>query len=78
MFFSRITGCPVYMVHPSVKEGVDFIAKAKGEGINVTAETCVQYFALNTNNTEKVLCKANPPIGKKRIMINSGRVSQME
>ena len=62
IYFSSITGCPIYVVHISIKEGVNLIARAKGEGIKVTAETCVQYLTLNTSNTETVLCKANPPM----------------
>jgi dihydroorotase (multifunctional complex type) len=65
IYLANITGCPLYIVHITIKEGVDLIAKAKGEGINVTAETCVQYLTLNTSNTDKVLCKTNPPMREK-------------
>jgi dihydroorotase (multifunctional complex type) len=65
IYLASVTGCPLYIVHTTIKEGVDLIAKAKGEGINVTAETCVQYLTLNTSNTDKVLCKVNPPVRDK-------------
>jgi len=65
IYLANITGCPLYIVHTTIKEGVDLIANSKGEGINVTAETCVQYLTLNTSNTDKVLCKANPPIRER-------------
>jgi len=62
IYLASVTGCPLYIVHTTIKEGVELIAEAKRRGLNVTAETCVQYLTLNTNNTDKVLCKANPPI----------------
>jgi dihydroorotase (multifunctional complex type) len=62
IYLASVTGCPLYIVHTTIKEGVDLIAEAKGRGLNVIAETCVQYLTLNTKNTDKVLCKANPPI----------------
>ena len=62
LYLAALTGCPLYIVHMSIREGVDLIAKAKGEGIKVIAETCVQYLTLNTSNTDKVLSKVNPPI----------------
>jgi dihydroorotase (multifunctional complex type) len=65
IYLASVTGCPLYIVHTTIKEGVELIARAKGEGINVTAETCVQYLTLNTSNTDKVLCKVNPPVRDK-------------
>ena len=62
IYLASVTGCPLYIVHTTIKEGVELIARAKRRGLNVIAETCVQYLTLNTNNTDKVLCKANPPI----------------
>ena len=62
LYLAGITGCPLYVVHMTIKEGVDLIAKAKAEGINVIAETCPQYLALNVHNTDRVLSKVNPPI----------------
>lgn len=62
LYLAGITGCPLYVVHMTIKEGVDLIAKAKAEGINVIAETCPQYLVLNVHNTDRVLSKVNPPI----------------
>src|SRR5581483_6696043 len=41
--------CPLYVVHMTVGEGPAMIAKARGEGVDVVAETCPQYLALTKN-----------------------------
>jgi len=61
-FLADITGCPLYVVHMTIREGVNLVARARADGINIVAETCPQYLVLNTNNVDKVLSKVNPPI----------------
>jgi dihydroorotase-like cyclic amidohydrolase len=46
----------------TIKEGVALINQARAGGIDVVAETCVQYLTLNTDNTDRILSKINPPI----------------
>jgi len=66
IYLANLLGCPLYIVHMSIKEGVDIIAKAKGDGVDVIAETCPHYLALNVENVvDKVLSKINPPIRHK-------------
>jgi len=63
---SRLTNCPLYVVHMTVGEGPGMIAKARGEGVNVTAETCPQYLALTKNEPYgRILGKVNPPLRDK-------------
>jgi len=62
IYLAGITGCPLYVVHLTIKGGIELIRKARAEGVNVVAETCPQYLVLNTDNTDKVLSKVNPPI----------------
>ncbi|NIS69426.1 MAG: amidohydrolase family protein [Proteobacteria bacterium] len=62
IYLSNITRCPLYIVHLSIGEGVGLVTEDKGENRKIMAETCVQYLTLNRNNTDKVLCKANPPV----------------
>jgi dihydropyrimidinase len=64
LYLAEVTQCPIYIVHMTIKEGVALIKKARSEGINVTAETCVQYLTLNTDNVDRVLSKINPPLRK--------------
>jgi len=61
-YFSKITGCPVYVVHMSAKEGPLVTVKLNSEGANLIAETCPQYLTLTKDNTDKILGKVNPPL----------------
>jgi dihydropyrimidinase/allantoinase len=65
IFYANVTGCPLYIVHMTIKEGVDIVARAKTEGTNVIAETCPQYLVLNENNVDMLQSKVNPPIRTK-------------
>ena len=65
IFLADLLGCPLYIVHVTIKEGVDIIRKTKAEGKNVIGETCCQYLVLNVDNTDMVLTKVNPPIRTK-------------
>ncbi len=62
LYLAGITGCPIYVVHMTIKEGLTLLAKARAEGVSVMAETCVQYLTQNTDNVDPVLSKVNPPI----------------
>jgi len=62
LFYAKLLGCPLYIVHMTIKEGVDIVKKAKAQGIKVTAETCPQYLVLNVDNVDRVLGKTVPPI----------------
>jgi dihydropyrimidinase len=46
----------------TIKEGIAPLAKARAEGVNVVAETCIQYLTANTDNVDRILSKVNPPI----------------
>jgi dihydropyrimidinase len=65
IYIAKITDCPLYIVHLTIKEGVDIVAKAKMEGQNVIAESCPQYLVLNIDNTDRLTSKINPPIRTK-------------
>jgi len=68
IYFAQITGCPLYVVHMTIGDGVDLIIKARAEGINVVAETCP--WCLTHTSTEPVplfqkyptLGNVNPPL----------------
>lgn len=47
LFFSRITGSPVYFVHLSSPLSVDLVAEARVRGIPAVAETCPHFLALD-------------------------------
>lgn len=62
--------CPLYIVHVSAKESIDYIQKAQAAGQSVMAETCPQYLLLddskyigNFNQTAPNVM--SPPLRKK-------------
>lgn len=63
--FAKVAKCPLFVVHQTIKEGPEIVAKAKLEGVDIVDETCPQYLVLNTENTDKMLSKVNPPIRHK-------------
>jgi len=62
---ANLVSCPLYIVHMTIKEGLDVIVKARSEGMNVVAETCPHYLIFNVDNTDRILSKVNPPIRTK-------------
>jgi dihydroorotase (multifunctional complex type) len=62
LYLASVTECPIYVVHVTIKEGIGLLAKARAEGVNVVAETCIQYLTANTDNVDRILSKVNPPI----------------
>jgi dihydropyrimidinase len=41
--FAKITGCRVYIVHVSTRQGVELVRQAKKDGLPIFAETCPHY-----------------------------------
>jgi len=61
---ARETGCPVHIAHVSTAGSVEWIRRAKQEGIPVTAETAPHYFSLDHRAVEEynTCAKMNPPL----------------
>ena len=47
LFFSRVTGSPVYFVHLSSPLSVDLVSEARQRGIPALAETCPHFLCLD-------------------------------
>ena len=64
IWYAKETGGTLYIVHMTIGRGVDWVRKAKAEGINVIAETCPHYLVLTKYDNDKVgsLAKVNPPL----------------
>jgi len=62
------TGARLHIAHVSTASSVDIIRKAKAAGVNVTAETCPQYFSLTEDEVMRQgsLARVNPPLRTKR------------
>jgi dihydroorotase-like cyclic amidohydrolase len=71
IFLAKVAQCPLYIVHNTIKESVDIIARAKGEGVKVIMETCPQYLTHNYDDLHPeikenpVFANVNPPIRGK-------------
>jgi D-hydantoinase len=64
IYFSELTGCPLYVVHMSIGTGVELILDAQRRGVPVIAETCPHFLLFNTDddNPQEWMGKVNPPI----------------
>ena len=64
IMLARQTGARLHIAHVSTGGSVDIIRKAKQAGINITAETCPQYFTLTDGEVLKQgsLARVNPPL----------------
>ncbi len=51
--WTRVTGGRSFIVHMSTGEGADLIKRARGEGVNILAETCAQYLVLDDDEFKK-------------------------
>jgi len=62
--FAGETGCALHIVHVSSPEGVALITEARGQRVDVTAETCSHYLLLNDGDVAKLgaPAKCAPPI----------------
>ena len=58
------TGAKVHIAHVSTAGSVEIIRKAKAAGVNITAETCPQYFSLTEDEIlrQGALARVNPPL----------------
>ncbi|WP_413739717.1 allantoinase AllB [Sodalis sp. RH14] len=68
VLFAKMTGCPINFCHVSSPEAVDEVVKARGEGVNITCETCNQYLYFVTDELDDIgpLAKCSPPIRDQR------------
>lgn len=61
---ARATGCRLHIVHVSTARGIEIVAKARSENVDVTAETCPHYLAFSADDAERLgaLAKCAPPL----------------
>ncbi len=80
---AKVVKAPIYIVHLSSAPGVDAVAKAKEDGVNVIAETTPAYLTLTKHSPLGMLGKINPPLRDEESIerlweaINSGVVQCM-
>jgi allantoinase len=61
---ARETGCALHVVHVSSAAGVALVAEARGQGVDVTCETCPHYLVLDEADAERLgaIAKCAPPL----------------
>jgi dihydropyrimidinase len=68
IYLAKSAGCPLYIPHITIAEGVDIIAEAQRDKLDVTGETCPQYLTHNNEDPAQVLLDhpacgcVNPPL----------------
>ena len=65
---ARETGCRLFVVHATSPAGIELINKARGEGVDIIAETCTHYLVftkemLSRSDGIKWIC--SPPLRSK-------------
>ena len=63
-YWAKVTGGNLHIVHVSIPDGIRAIAKARQEGVHVTAETCPHYLFFDHQDFERIgpAAKCAPPI----------------
>jgi allantoinase len=63
-FWAKVTHGNLHIVHVSIPEGIRAIARAKAEGVHVSAETCPHYLFFDHQDYERIGpgAKCAPPI----------------
>ncbi|MFT5133275.1 MAG: dihydropyrimidinase, partial [Gammaproteobacteria bacterium] len=68
IYLAKSAGAPLYIPHITIAEGVDIIAQAQKDGLNVIGETCPQYLTHNNEEPAQILIDhpacgcVNPPL----------------
>ena len=64
IFLAWETDCPLHVVHVSTARGVELIAGARAQGMNISCETAPHYLILTDADAERLgpLAKCAPPL----------------
>jgi len=64
IYWAKVTGGRLHIVHVSIASGLRAIAEAQREGVKVSGETCPHYLCLNLDDFEQIgpVAKCAPPI----------------
>ena len=65
--FAQAAGARCYIAHVTSREGMAAVELARNEGVDLWAETCPQYLALDLERDEArgLLAKFNPPVRRR-------------
>ncbi len=70
LHFAKATGCKVGIVHITTPAACELVRQAKLDGVDVMAETCVQYLLYNHSHIDQYgpYAKCNPPLRSQEDM----------
>lgn len=71
LFFSRVTGSPIYFVHLSSPRSVDLVSEAKAAGRTAFAETCPHFLCLDDSayaGADALRCLMTPPLRPRQLV----------
>lgn len=71
LFFSRVTGSPIYFVHLSSPRSVDLVSEAKAAGRTAFAETCPHFLCLDEtaySGANALRCLMTPPLRPRHLV----------
>lgn len=57
---AKFTGCKIHIAHVSTKEAMEYIIRAKKEGVNATCEVAPHHLVIN----DEIKYRVNPPLRK--------------
>ena len=66
IFIAKVASSPLYIVHISIGNGMDVVAEAKADGVNVIAETCPHYLTHTKDSGLGILGVVTPPLREKK------------
>jgi dihydropyrimidinase len=70
IFFSRVTGSPIYFVHLSSPLSVDLVSEARQRGVAAVAETCPHFLCLDDSvyaGNDAIRYLMTPPIRSEQM-----------
>jgi allantoinase len=67
-YWAKVTGGNLHIVHVTIPEGIRAIARARREGVHVTAETCPHYLFFDERDFERIgpAAKCAPPLRSRK------------
>lgn len=72
IYLAGVAGCPLYIVHLTIAQGVEIAATARASGAKLVVETCPQYLTHNSEEPvpmmveNAALANVNPPLRDKK------------
>ena len=79
------TGCRTHLCHVSIERGFALVARALGDGVDASAETCTHYLVMDEDDLRRLggRAKINPPLRPRAQqdslwrLLDAGRVDQV-